>query len=47
MAGAAQVLNAGLIVGALAAAQDYPARPIRMVIPFSAGAAAAQGADHR
>jgi len=44
MARTAQVLTAGLIIGALAAgggavAQDYPARPIRMVIPFSAGGA--------
>jgi tripartite-type tricarboxylate transporter receptor subunit TctC len=44
MARAAQVLTAGLIIGAFAAdgfavAQDYPARPIRMVIPFSAGGA--------
>jgi tripartite-type tricarboxylate transporter receptor subunit TctC len=34
----AALVAAGLVAGApLAAAQDYPARPVRMVVPFAAG----------
>jgi tripartite-type tricarboxylate transporter receptor subunit TctC len=36
---AAGLIIAGLTAAGIAAAQSYPARPIRMVIPFSAGGA--------
>ncbi len=35
----AAALAAGLLIACAAAAQDYPSRPIRIIVPFSAGGA--------